>query len=225
RADLSGNPTFRQLLERIRTTDLAAYAHQDIPFERLVEILNPERSTARNPLFQVMFAINNTAEPDLELPGLTVRIDPVPTKAARFDLTFGLTERTAPDGSPDGIEGHVEYSTDLFDASTVAAMAERLVAFLREAAADPDRPIEQIDVLGPQEHRLLDHDWQGPRREVLVRPIPDLVERHAARAPEAPAVLFEGSTLSYGELNAQANRLARLLTARGVGPEHLVAVA
>ncbi|WP_285564903.1 condensation domain-containing protein, partial [Actinomadura rubrobrunea] len=225
RADLSGNPTFRQLLERIRTTDLAAYAHQDIPFERLVEILNPERSTARNPLFQVLVVLQNAAEPAYELPGLHVQPIRIAPGVTKFDLSLSLDERRQADGTPAGLDGYVEYSSDLFDASTIESLIARFTAFLREAVADPDRPIGDIELLTPRERTELLPSWNDTADGSSPACWPDLFEARAGAAPEAPAVLFEGSTLSYGELNAQANRLARLLTARGVGPEHLVAVA
>ena len=117
------NPNFAELLARVRAADLAAYAHQDLPFERLVEILNPARSLSRHPLFQVMLAFQNTPEAVLELPGIVATLEPVTTDAAKFDLCFSLSERRAPDGTPDGIEGIIEYSTDLFERSSVEAIA------------------------------------------------------------------------------------------------------
>ncbi|MEV0370842.1 non-ribosomal peptide synthase/polyketide synthase [Streptomyces sp. NPDC050636] len=225
RTDTSGAPTFRELLARVRETDLAAYAHQDVPFERLVEELNPARSLARHPLFQVVLALQNTAQPTLDLPGLDIGAAPGGSGAARFDLSFALNERRTDDGAPDGLDAFAEFATDLFDPATVETMVERFVRLLTAAVADPDRSIGDIEILdGEERHRLLTgrDDTARPLPERLV---PQLIEAQAARTPEAPAVVFGGTTLSYAELNARANRLARLLVARGAGPEHIVATA
>ncbi|MGW1935052.1 condensation domain-containing protein, partial [Streptomyces sp. NPDC001919] len=148
RTDTSGNPSFRDLLARVRETDLTAYAHQDVPFERLVEALNPPRSLGRHPLFQIVLALQNTAQPTLELPGLTIGAEPGSGGVARFDLSFGLNERLAADGAPAGLDALVEFATDLFDRSTVEAMAERFVTVLKAVVADADRRIEDLDILG-----------------------------------------------------------------------------
>src|SRR5690606_30635157 len=129
----------RELLNRVRDTDLAAYAHQDIPFERLVEILNPPRSMARNPLFQVMLVLQNNVAATLELPGATVTIDKVGAHAAQFDLSIDLTER--PGDGPAGIEGRLDYSSDLFDEATAARILDGFVRMLEAAVTAPDAPI------------------------------------------------------------------------------------
>ena len=225
RTDTSANPSFRELLARVRAVDLAAYAHQELPFERLVELLNPVRSLSRHPLFQVMLAFQNTPEAVLELPGIVARLEPVSLGAAKFDLSLGLSERRAPDGRPEGIAGLIEYRTDLFERSTVEAIGRRLVALLEAVVADPSQPIGRIELLAPEERRQLLFEWNATAREVPQATLPALLEAQVERSPEAIALVFEETTLSYAELNAQANRVAHLLIGRGVGPESLVALA
>ncbi len=222
RTDTSGDPSFRALLGRVRSADLAAYAHQDLPFERLVEVLNPARSLARHPLFQVMLAFQNNAEPGLALPGLAVAFEPVASRSAQFDLSVSLGERHAADGSPAGIDGVIEYATDLFDRASVEALAGRLVRLLEAAAADPERPIGALDILSPDERRTILRDWNATARAIPAASLPELVAAQAARRPDAVAVVGEAESLTYGELEARANRLAHHLRRRGVGPETVV---
>ncbi|MCX4825447.1 amino acid adenylation domain-containing protein [Streptomyces sp. NBC_01142] len=225
RTDLSGDPTFTELLQRVRDTDLAAYAHQDLPFDRLVDALNPERSPGRHPLFQVMLALQNDAARDVELPGLDVESETVDAGTAKFDLLVDIRERRADDGSPAGLTGGVEYALDLFDAPTADALARRLERFLADAVTAPDRPVRHIEILDAAErHRIL-HEWDGTPAHIPSATLPELFRAQAAKTPDAPAVTCDGTTLTYRELNARANRLARLLVARGAGPEQLVAVA
>ncbi|WP_241195285.1 condensation domain-containing protein, partial [Streptomyces sp. ADI93-02] len=141
RTDVSGDPSFEELVARVRETDLAAFAHQDLPFERLVEVLNPVRSAARHPLFQVMLVLQNAGQAELSLPGLRVVDEPVGTSSAKFDLTFDLTEQFAPDGTPHGIHGVVEYAADLFDEETANNLAQWLAQILREATDRPRTPL------------------------------------------------------------------------------------
>ncbi|ARF54293.1 non-ribosomal peptide synthetase [Streptomyces gilvosporeus] len=225
RTDTSGDPTFAELLGRVRETDLAAYAHQDVPFERLVEIVNPTRSLARHPLFQVMLVLQNNDKADLELPGLRVDFDGVDTGVAKFDLSFDLEERLGASGEPEGIDVDVEFATELFDRETVEVLVARLERLLRAVVADASRPVGELEVLAGEERvRLLD-GWNDSALEVPAATLPELFEAQAARTPGAPAVLCGTDALSYAELDARANRLARLLLARGVGPESHVAVA
>ncbi|MEV6397486.1 amino acid adenylation domain-containing protein [Streptomyces sp. NPDC051907] len=225
RTDLHGNPTFRQLLDRVRDTDLAAYAHQDLPFDRLVETLNPPRTPGRHPLFQIMLALQNDSASRPELRGLEVDFESVDSGAAKFDLLVDLRERHDEDGTPAGVSGSVEYAMDLYDPATASAFARRLERFLADAVAAPDTPIRQIDVLEPAErHRIL-HEWNSAAAPVEPATIPHLFQAQAAKTPDAVALTWNGEALAYGELNARANRLARLLAARGAGPERLVAVA
>src|SRR5262249_33534996 len=225
RTDTSGDPSFAELLARVRNADLAAYAHQDLPFERLVELLNPARSLNHHPLFQVMLALQNTPQARLELPGMVVTLEPLGTNTAKFDLFFNLGEQYSADGTPKGGAGLIEYSSDLFERSTVEAMGRRLVALLKAAVAEPSQPIGRMELLEPEERRRLLVEWNATAREVPATTLPALFEAQVARSPEATAVVFEGHTLSYAELNARANRLAHLLMGRGVGPERLVALA
>ncbi|MCF3102091.1 amino acid adenylation domain-containing protein [Streptomyces roseoverticillatus] len=225
RTDTSGNPSFRELLGRVRETGLAAYAHQDVPFERLVELLNPDRSLARHPLFQVMLAFQNTPEAGPVLPGLDCTPEPVEVSVAKLDLTINVRETRADDGSPDGLEGSIDYSTDLFDRCTIEPMVTRLRLLLEAVAADPGQPLGRLDVLTAEErHRLL-VEWNDTGREVPAATLSELFEAQAARTPHATAVVFQDLELSYAELNARANQLARYLVKRGAEPEHLIGLA
>ncbi|MFJ2599072.1 non-ribosomal peptide synthetase, partial [Streptomyces erythrochromogenes] len=225
RTDVSGDPTFREVLERVREADLAAYAHQDVPFERLVEILNPARSMARHPLFQVLLAFQNNTRPDLDLPGIQTQPEPADGVAARFDLSFSLGETHGIDGKPAGLEGQLEYRTDLFSEETGRGLADRLVRVLKAVTADPDAAIRSVSVLGVEERRRVLVEWNDTVRGVPDATLPELFEAQVARTPDAVGVVCGGVELSYGELNARANRLARHLVACGAGPERLVAVA
>ncbi|MGV9885172.1 amino acid adenylation domain-containing protein, partial [Streptomyces sp. NPDC003006] len=229
RTDTSGDPSFRELMDRVRAVDLAAYAHQDLPFERLVEVLNPDRVPGRNPLFQVSLTLDNAPDAHLALPGLEVAPQPLPGAAVKLDLLFNLRERRGTDGSPGGIEGIAQYNADLFDHATVETLMERLERLLRAAVAQPGRPLSGLDLLDPGERTRLLTEWGAgegghPDSDPSVL-LPALFERQAHRTPDAPAVTDGETELSYAQLNARANRLARLLTDHGAGPERLVAVA
>ncbi|MFE6577960.1 non-ribosomal peptide synthetase [Streptomyces rochei] len=233
RTDTSGNPTFRDLLTRVRDTDLTAYAHQDLPFERLVEALNPTRSLAHHPLFQVVLALRSTAprradgEGAPALPGgLTVSgVGGSGATAAKVDLGFSVTERRAADNTPDGVSGVLDFRTDLFDHGTAQALVDRFVRVLADAAAHPDRPLSRIDVLGPRERHRVVEEWNATAKGLAPATLPDLFERHVRERPDAEAVVLGDESLTYARLNARANRLARLLVERGAGPERLVALA
>ncbi|MFJ2746370.1 condensation domain-containing protein, partial [Streptomyces sp. NPDC087440] len=224
RTDVSGNPTFRQLLDRVREVDFGAFSNQDVPFEHLVEVINPTRSMSRHPLFQVALAFQNQSRPVLKLPGVALSVETSEGAAAKFDLSLGLTERFDGEGVPAGLEGGFEFATDLFDRVTVEGIAERFGRLLSDAVADPDRPVGELEILSPQEHESLLSGWQGERVEVPWVSLPVAFEEQVARTPEATAVLFEDVDLTYAELNARANRLARVLIGRGVGPEGMVAL-
>ena len=225
RTDTSANPNFRELLARVRTADLAAYAHQELAFERLVEILNPARSLSRHPLFQVVLAFQNTPEASLQLPGIVATLEPVATHTAKFDLLFSLGERCTQDARPDGIEGVIEYRTDLFERNSIEAIARRLVRLLEAVAANPGQPIGSLELLEPEERRQLLAEWNDTACDVPQGTLGAMFEAQVERSPEATALVFEETTLSYAELNLQANRLAHLLISRGIGPENLVALA
>ncbi|MGW0771988.1 amino acid adenylation domain-containing protein, partial [Streptomyces sp. NPDC002676] len=225
RTDLSGDPTFRELVERVRETDLAAYEHQDVPFEHLVEVLNPTRSMAAHPLFQVMLAFQNVEQPDLRLPGLTAVVEQAATTAARFDLCVYLDELHADDGAERGLAGVLEFATDLYDRATAEELVARFERILRGVVRDPDRAVGELDVLATAERRRILKEWNATDTEVRQAPLPVLFEDQAARTPDAAAVIHDDVTVSYAELNARANRLARLLVERGAGPERIVALA
>jgi amino acid adenylation domain-containing protein/non-ribosomal peptide synthase protein (TIGR01720 family) len=225
RADVSGGPTFTELVGRVRQTDLAAFAHQDLPFERLVDALAPERSLSRHPVFQVMLTFHNAPAAAWALPGLQVTPISARTDTAKFDLSFGVREQRAADGAPAGILGLCEYSADLFDPSDAEQMSGRLVRFLAAAAADPRRPVSQISLLDAAERRQLLADWNDTATPLPGLTLAGLFEAQAARTPGATAVSEDGNTLSYAELDAAASRLAWYLIGRAVGPDQVVALA
>ena len=222
RTDTSRNPSFRDLLERVRATNLAAYSHQDLPFERLVEVLNPARSLSRHPLFQVMLGFENDVDARLELPGLSLAFKPVGTATAKFDLAFSLTEQRAPDGAPKGIHGTLEYATDLFDRASVAALGDRLVRLLQAAVAEPERPIGTLDILSAAERHTILREWNGTARAIPSATLPELFAAQVARTPDAIAVVLEAQRLTYAQLDRRANQLAHHLRGLGVGPETVV---
>ena len=217
RTDTSGNPSFRELLARVRSEDVNAYAHQDLPFERLVEELKPERSLSRQPLFQVMLTLQNMPEARYGLSGLTVRPQPIGVNVAKFDLLFTLLERRAADGSPHGMVAQIDYATDLFDRSTVETMAQRLVWALEAVASDPEQAIGQIEILDEAERRQILEEWNATDRVVPEMTLAELFEAQVERDPKATALVFGDAELSYGELNERANRLASLLMSEGIG--------
>ncbi|NVI92300.1 non-ribosomal peptide synthetase [Actinomadura sp. BRA 177] len=225
RTDTAGDPTFAELLGRVREADLAAFAHQDVPFERLVEVLNPQRSMARHPLFQAMISIQNNPSARVELPGLTVALEPVDPGVSRFDLALLVDETRDAAGAPAGIDCALEYALDLFDPETAASMAARLERLLAQVAADPTLPLSAVDLLDDAERDTLLNRWNDTVLPVVPEVVPALVEAQVARTPDATAVIARDVRLTYAELNARANRLARHLIARGVGTEDFVALA
>ncbi|WNM31472.1 amino acid adenylation domain-containing protein [Streptomyces sp. Li-HN-5-11] len=225
RTDTSGNPTFRELLSRVREFDMAAYAHQDVPFDLVVDAVSPERTLARHPLFQVMLAFTgHTAESCPALPGLETVREGVETGAARFDLSFYLAEHRDDDGSPTGIEGVVEYSTDLFEPATVERIARQLVRFLAAVAAEPERRLQDVDLVGEDERRLLAAWHTSPGGAVPSASLAEIFLQQARRTPHAPALSDGDGRLSYAELQARAEGVARSLTGRGIGAGDVVAV-
>ncbi|SCL27332.1 amino acid adenylation domain-containing protein [Micromonospora pallida] len=224
RVDTSGEPSFGQLLDRVRAVDLAAFARQDVPFDRLVEAVNPARSPARHPLFQVMIALDNNPPPVLALGGVRVSTWRIPPTESKFDLSLELVEERDEHGRPAGIGGVWQYSADLFEPATVEALADRLLLVLDQAVDAPDRPTGEWEILLPAEHDRILGPWRGGGRGVPPATLPDLVEAQVARTPDAVAVESDGVRWSYAQLDARANRLAGLLRAHGVGPETPVAV-
>ncbi|HEV2862461.1 MAG TPA: amino acid adenylation domain-containing protein [Pyrinomonadaceae bacterium] len=220
RTDLSGGPSLRELLRRVREVCLGAYAHAELPLEKLVEELQPERSLSHSPLFQVMFALQNTPSNEVEqMPGLEVR--PVATDAttAAFDLTLNVEEEG------EDILGRLRYNTDLFDAETIRRMVGHYLLVLEAAAENLDQSVLDVPLLGRAERRQILRDWNESKRDFPADAyVHELFEREAARGPERTALVFDGRHVSYAELNRRANRLAHHLRRSGVGPEQTVAV-
>ncbi|HZC79345.1 MAG TPA: AMP-binding protein, partial [Ktedonobacterales bacterium] len=222
RTDVSGAPSMRELIGRVRAGNLVAYSHQEVPFERLVEVLKPARSLSRHALFQVMLAFQNNAPARFEVAGVAARFEPVALGRAKFDLSVSVGERRGVDGTACGIEGEIEYAVDLFDRGTVAGLAGRLVRLLAGAVAHPEWPIGRLELLGDEERESILRGWNATGREVLPATLPVLFAAQAARCPDATAVVFADARLSYGELERRANQLAHHLRGLGVGPETVV---
>ncbi|MGK3992297.1 non-ribosomal peptide synthase/polyketide synthase [Sorangium sp. So ce1024] len=220
RADLSGDPTFLELLARVREVTLAAHENQDVPFERLVDALRPERDLGRSPLFQVMLALQNAPAEPIAIPGLTLTPIEIDSGTAKFDLTLSLTD------TEEGFQGTLEYNTDLFDARTAARVPGHLEALLEAVVQAPEQPVSRAPILTEAERREILVAWNDtaapyPRD----RRIHELFEEQARRAPDATAVILGEQALTYGELNRRANQLAHHLRKLGVGRETLVAVS
>jgi amino acid adenylation domain-containing protein len=219
RVSLAGDPTFRELLSRVRESALGAYTHQDLPFEKLVEELALPRDASRNPLFQVCLALQNTPSAELMLEGLQVSRVTLPARHAKFDLTLTMRE------TPEGLRAGWEYCTDLFEPTTIERMAGHFQVLLESIVADPGERIGRLPLLNKVERDGLLTEWNKataiyPKRAC----IHTLVEEQAARTPEAVAVLHEKTSLTYAELNARANQLAHYLRANGVGRQTLVGI-
>ncbi|WP_081872873.1 non-ribosomal peptide synthetase [Nocardia otitidiscaviarum] len=232
RARLNPGESFRALLARQRTVDLAAFAHARLPFERLVEEVNPVRSTARHPLVQIGFSFQNLDAVAVELPGLTVTGSPIETGVAQFDLQLVLTDHYDDTGAPAGIDGHIVYATDLFEETTAAGLATRFTRVLADAVARPHLPVGDLDLLGTAERTRILHDWNATGRAVPDRQtLASLFAAQAARTPATVALVADRGTgeeplsLTYREFSTRVNRLARHLIALGVGPETRVALA
>ncbi|SCL70623.1 non-ribosomal peptide synthetase [Micromonospora peucetia] len=218
RINLTDNPTTTQLLHRIRNHTLTTLDHQDLPFEHVVEQTNPTRNLAHTPLFQVMFAWQNNEDVDLDLPGVEVTALRTPWTSAKFDLTLSLAEH---DGR---ITGSLEYATALFDTSTAQRHIRYLHHVLTQLVEHPDKPIDQLTLLDPVERRELLAAWNEATAHPVERTIPALFAERAAATPDAVAVTFEGTSLTYRDLDARANQLAHHLRDHGVRPDTLVAV-
>ena len=216
-----GRPGFAELLARVREVTLDAYRHQDLPFERLVEELRPERHLHHAPLFQVLFVVQNAPQGSLRLAGVEIEPLAVESGSAKFDLTLAFNE--APDGS---LRGSIEYSRDLFDSSTAVRLGVHFQNLLAAAVAAPERPYTELPLLtGPELHQAL-HEWNdSPAEPAGGRLVPELLAARMARHPDALALALSGERLSYGELAARSGRLAGHLRALGVGPESLVGIA
>ena len=219
RADLSGNPTFREVLLRVRTVCIGAHAHQDLPFEKLVEELHQERDLSHNPLFQVMFVFQNVLDPVLKFRSVKSTPVGINTGTSKFDLTLSLGEREQT------LVGFFEYSTDLFEQSSIERMIGHFQTLLEGIIADPDQPISSLPLLtGAERHQLL-VEWNATQANFLEGCcLHELFEAQVERTADAVAVVFENHWLTYGQLNARANQLARHLKERGVGPDKIVGI-
>ena len=220
RGELSGNPTFLELLERVKRTTLAAYAHQDLPFEMLVEKIQPERDLSRNPVIQVMFALQNTPQTDSSLSGLTIENMPLPIEVnAQFDIAVNFWEMK------EGLEGAWVYNSDLFEAITITRMGNHFNNLIKEIIANPQTKINELSLLNPEEYYQLITEWnQTQTNYPHDRCIHRLFEKQVEINPEAIAVVFEEQSLTYQELNTQANQLAHHLIYLGVKPNDLVGI-
>ncbi len=219
RTDLAGRPSFREVVRRVRQTALGAFEHQDLPFERLVDELAPQRGLDRTPLFQVMFGLQTAPVGRIDLADLEVTTEPVDTRSAMFDLMLIADEH------PDGLAGLVSYRTDLFTAGTVDRLVDHLRTVLTAGTADPGVSVGAIDLLGPVERRAVLAHATGPGVPVPAVTLHELVTAQARRTPDAVAVSAEGGELRYLDLERRANRLARRLRAHGVGPDTPVGIA
>ena len=223
RTDVSADPEFTELLVRVRQFWLGALDHQDVPFERLVDELAPDRSLARNPLFQVMLTMQDEAPADAGLPGVRASAVRAGITSALFDLELNIAE-AFDGGQPDGLHGSVTAAADLFDAGTVSVIAGRLLRVLGAVAADPAARLRQVQVLNAAEREQVLAGWNDTARPVRPELVPALFAERVAQAPDAVAVCCGDASLSYRELDARASRLARLLAGCGAGPERVVAV-
>ncbi|MFH9425812.1 amino acid adenylation domain-containing protein [Streptomyces sp. NPDC017529] len=227
RTDTSGDPTFADLLVRVRETALSAYAHQDVPFERVVSAL-PAPPSAAHPVFQVLLHVRDDVAGEWDTPGLpglrTTRL-PLDAGTSETDLSFSLTERQEGDGSPAGLDGLLRYATELFDRSTATALAHRLIRVLEQVAAEPELRLSEVDILlGPAEHRRLVTAWNETAAPAPDGTVLDLLAGRIARTPGAVAVADRDGALTYRALDAVSDRLAHRLAGQGAGPEDVVVV-
>ncbi|MFN6563916.1 MAG: amino acid adenylation domain-containing protein [Nostoc sp. ChiSLP01] len=217
RADVSGNPKFSELLDRIREMAMDTYAHQNLPFEMLVEALQPERNLSHTPLFQVMFVLQNAPMSQVELSGLTVSSLITESATAKFDLTLQMENTAA------GLVGWWEYNTDLFDGSTIERMANHFVTLLEGIVANPHQPISELPLLTAVEQQQLLVEWNNTQTDYPQdKCIHELFEAQVERTPNAVAVVYENEQLTYDELNCRANQLAHYLKSVGVKADVLV---
>ncbi|MFN8596434.1 MAG: amino acid adenylation domain-containing protein [Anaerolineae bacterium] len=217
RGDLSSEPPFRELLKRTRDATLGAYAHQAVPFEKVVDAVQPERDLSRTPLFQVMFVLQNVPSQPITLPGLTLTHLQPESGVSNFDLTLVLEE------TADGLSGAIEYSTDLFDADTIERLAEHFELLLTSIVADPDRSIATLPLLADHEQHQLLIEWNATHADYAHdRCVHQLIEAQAERTPRAIAIAAGDKTVTYRELNRRSNQLAHYLQKLGVGPDQLV---
>ncbi|MHC5729184.1 MAG: AMP-binding protein, partial [Nostoc sp.] len=217
RTDLSGNPSFQQLLSRVRQVTLLSYAHPDLPFEELVKALQPQRNLSYTPLFQVMFVLQNAPISEVEMAGLTISSLPTQSAVAKFDLTLSLQNTET------GLVGVWEYNADLFDASTIERMSGHFQTLLEGIVANPQERISQLPLLTELEQQQLLVDWNDTQSNYSQdKCIHQLFEEQVKRTPDAVAVVFGNQQLTYHQLNSRANQLAHYLRSVGVGTDVLV---
>ncbi|MGW0183951.1 condensation domain-containing protein, partial [Nocardia sp. NPDC003345] len=224
RTEIDPGAAFAELLAAVRGTDVAAFGNADLPFERLVEVLNPARSQGRHPLFQVMLSLqNNNPQVRGELPGLVIESLESPIETAKFDLQLELVERFGQtDNAAHGVSAKFIYATDLFDPATVRGFADRFLRLLGAIVADPSGAVGDLELLAPAERIRVLQQWNDTRHPLPGGLLLDGFQRSALAHPDRVAVSFEGDELTYAEFSARVNRLARLLIEQGVGPESLV---
>ena len=217
RTDVSGTPTFRELLARVQSVALGAYAHADVPFERLVEHLQPDRTLSYTPLFQVVCVLQNTPVLALDLPGVTLRPVDVDNGTSKYDLVLEMFDE------PEGLRCRLGYSTDSFHAATMERLLGHFETMLRGIVANPDARVASLPLLTADERDQLVRGWNETRAVFPDRCcVHELFERQADRTPDAVAVLFRDTRVTFGELNARSNRVARTLREHGVGPDLIV---
>ncbi|MFC7819905.1 amino acid adenylation domain-containing protein, partial [Streptomyces sp. NPDC057367] len=222
RTDLSGDPAFTEVLRRVREAGLGAFEHQDVPFERLVEELAPQRSLARHPLFQVVLTMNDIADGLMELPGLRAEMMSTARPAAKFDLDVMAGEAFDDTGAPAGIRGALTAAVDLFDEGAAQRIADRFVRALEELVTAPRTRLSQVGVLSPAERAQVLTGWNDTATESAGELVPELFAAQAARTADATAVVSSGGSASFAELDGRANRLAHYLRAQGVGTDSVV---
>ncbi|MFD6896359.1 amino acid adenylation domain-containing protein [Rhodococcus sp. NPDC060086] len=228
RTEIDGGESFEDVLGRVRVADLDAFVHADIPFERLVEVLDPPRSQARHPLFQVMLTFQNMDVSNLELAGLSIAGVEFDVATAKFDLQVTVADITGPDGAPGGFAVEFNYATELFDDTTVESLARRFERILGAVVSDERTSIADLPLLEERERDRILTDWSSLGAGSAARPPVTLADRLAESVlghRTSPAISFDGTTVDYAELSIRANRMARRLVAAGVGPGSLVAVA
>jgi amino acid adenylation domain-containing protein len=219
RGRVTGRESFAELVARVREECLGAYAHQDVPFEKLVEELDPVRDMSRHPLFQVMFILQNTPREELKLSEMTLSMEETESKAVQCDMVLSISE------TPSGLAAALTYSTDLFDRKTITRLLAHFETLLSNAVAAPDRPLATLGMMDHAERRQLLYDWNETRREyVNAASIHELFEMQAARTPEAVALDDAGREVRYAELNRRANQLAHHLLALGAAPEERIGI-
>jgi non-ribosomal peptide synthetase component F len=219
RSTVDGSRTFAELLSCVKETVLDAIAHDEAPFERIVEAVRTDRDVSRNPLFDAMVVLHSQQRELPAFTGLRVEEIALPRRTATFDLSFDFREYD------DVVAGLLEYNTDLFDAETAVRLAEHLVVLLDGVTREPDRPLGGVSLLAGDERRRVLVEWNDTALDVPAVPFPAVFEAQAARTPDVTALVFRETALSFAELNARANRLAHHLVGLGVGPERLVALA